>query len=170
MGWLFGWRSRKELVQHLIEGNGPKTLKHCSVGTNLWCVHETMMTKDGHDDNVRWACIYLIKGPPYGREDNHGWGYKDVDETMGPYETSFPCTWLELLTPTASKYANEWRAKVKARGEKLKRMVIGSRWVGPGGMFTIVQRKSPTAFRIKNEHGETFRAGINYMLSLEEVQ
>lgn len=171
MGWLFGWGSRKDLVKHLIEGNGVKTLKHCSVGTNLWCVHETMTTMAGYGGNVRWACLYLIKGPPYGRDDRHGWGYKDVDETMGPSEITFPCSWLELLTPTTSEHALEWRVRVKARGEKIKRMVLNSRWSSlHGRIYTVIKRRSPTAFRVKDDYGDTYRAGLNFMLSLEEVK
>jgi hypothetical protein len=34
MGWLFGWNTRKDLADHLITGNGVKTIKHCFKGNN----------------------------------------------------------------------------------------------------------------------------------------
>lgn len=40
MGWLFGHYERRSLIEHLVNGNGLKTVKHCLVGNNLWCVHE----------------------------------------------------------------------------------------------------------------------------------
>ena len=167
MGWLFGWDSRKSLVRHLVEGNGVKTLKSCSVGNNLWTVQE-YTTNEG--EQVHFACLYLIKGPPYGRDDGHGWGYKDVDETMGPNEISFPYTWLDLLTPTDSKYANEWRARVKARGEKLQKATVGSKWQGYGHTFEIIKRRSPTSFRVKDEYGETWRLTSRNILKMESLQ
>ena len=75
MGWLFGWNTRKELVDHLCEGNGVKTLKRCFKGNNMWAVQQT-------EDGLVFAVLYLIKGR---NESRDGWGYKDVDETMGPY-------------------------------------------------------------------------------------
>lgn len=42
--------------------------------------------------------------------------YKEVDETMGPYQTACPKKILDLLTPTDNKYAKEWRKA--CRGEK----------------------------------------------------
>lgn len=159
MGWLFGHYERSTLIKHLTDGNGVKTIKHCLVGNNLWCVHE-------HDEQ-RWACLYLLRGSPRIKDDPCNWGYKDVDETMGPYETSFPYTWLELLTPTDSQYANEWRSRVKARGEKLRKIVVGSKWQGYGHTFEIIERRSPTSFRAKDEYGETWRLTSQNISAME---
>lgn len=147
MGWLFGYYERRTLIEHLVNGNGVKTLKHFLSGNNLWCVHE--------HDGQRWACLYLLRGSPKVKNDPYNWGYKDVCESMGPNEISFPYTWLDLLTPTDSKYANEWRARVKARGEKLQKATIGSKWQGYGHTFEIIKRRGPTSFLAKDEYGET---------------
>jgi len=147
MGWLFGHYERRTLIEHLVNGNGVKTLKHFMSGNNLWCVHE--------HDGQRWACLYLLRGSPKVKNDPYNWGYKDVCESMGPNELSFPYTWLDLLTPTDSKYANEWRARVKARGEKLQKAKLGSKWRGYGHTFEIIERRSPTSFLAKDEYGET---------------
>lgn len=147
MGWLFGHYERKTLIEQLINDKGLKTIKHFLAGNNLWCVHE----RDGR----RWACLYLLRGSPKAKNDQYNWGYKDVEETMGPSEISFPYTWLDLLTPIESKYANEWRARVKARGEKLQKAKLGSKWRGYGHTFEIIKRRSPTSFLAKDEYGET---------------
>lgn len=161
MGWLFGYYERRTLIEHLVNGNGVKTLKHFLSGNNLWCVHE--------HDGQRWACLYLLRGSPRIKNDPYNWGYKDVCESMGPNEISFPYTWLDLLTPTDSKYANEWRARVKARGEKLQKATVGSKWQGYGHTFEIIKRRGPTSFRAKDEYGETWRLTSRNISKMENV-
>lgn len=161
MGWLFGYYERRTLIEHLVNGNGVKTLKHFLSGNNLWCVHE--------HDGQRWACLYLLRGSPKVKNDPYNWGYKDVCESMGPNEISFPYTWLDLLTPTDSKYANEWRARVKARGEKLQKATVGSKWQGYGHTFEIIKRRSPTSFRAKDEYGETWRLTSRNISKMENL-
>lgn len=46
--------------------------------------------------------------------DGYVFGYKDMDETMGPYEIGCPEDILDLLTPTDSAYAKDWRARCRA--------------------------------------------------------
>lgn len=161
MGWLFGHYERRTLIEHLVNGNGVKTLKHFLSGNNLWCVHE--------HDGQRWACLYLLRGSPKVKNDQYNWGYKDVCESMGPNELSFPYTWLDLLTPTDSQYANEWRARVKARGEKLQKATLGSKWKGYGHTFEIIKRCSPTSFRAKDEYGETWRLTSQNISAMENL-
>lgn len=161
MGWLFGYYERRTLIEHLVNGNGVKTLKHFLSGNNLWCVHE--------HDGQRWACLYLLRGSPRIKNDPYNWGYKDVCESMGPNEISFPYTWLDLLTPTDSKYANEWRARVKARGEKLQKATIGSKWQGYGHTFEIIKRRGPTSFRAKDEYGEMWRLTSRNISKMENL-
>lgn len=161
MGWLFGYYERRTLIEHLVNGNGVKTLKHFLSGNNLWCVHE--------HDGQRWACLYLLRGSPRIKNDPYNWGYKDVCESMGPNEISFPYTWLDLLTPTDSKYANEWRARVKARGEKLQKATVGSKWQGYGHTFEIIKRRGPTSFRAKDEYGETWRLTSRNISKMENL-
>lgn len=70
-------------------------------------------------------------------DDGMNFGYKDMDETMGPYCYDCPKSILDLLTPTDSEYANEWRHKCreKANAPKLSALPIGThikftRWDG----------------------------------------
>ena len=46
--------------------------------------------------------------------------YKDMDETMGPGYYDCPKGILDLLTPTASDWANEWRQKCYEKHEQKK--------------------------------------------------
>lgn len=45
-------------------------------------------------------------------------GYKDMEESMGPYEDNCPQNILDLLGPTTSEYALDWRRRC---AENLKR-------------------------------------------------
>lgn len=58
---------------------------------------------------VVWAAI--IKTQVY-RGD---WGYKDMDETCGPYHWDAPLSLLDKLSPTDNAYALEWRAEVRVK-------------------------------------------------------
>ena len=164
MGWLFSdrWLSRKDLGDHLINGNGVKTIKHRWVGCNLHCVHEHM---NEQGETVRWACIYLTKG-----KKGSAHGYKDVDETMGPYQHDFPVSWLDLLSPCDSEYAVSWRENVRKRAEQMARFKIGTTWAYAGHEYTIIERRSPTSFRVKNEYGDTWRMKMSQLLHAEEVK
>lgn len=77
MGWLFSsnWPTRKDLIDHLCEGNGVKTLKRCFKGNNMWAVQQT-------EAGITFAVLYLMQPSKYG------WGYKDIDETMGRFGTT----------------------------------------------------------------------------------
>lgn len=162
MGWLFGHYDRKSLVEHLTNGNGVKTLKRCFRGNDMWAVQET---KEG----IVFACLYMLRGNPRVTDDPCNWGYKDVDETMGPNRLDFPVSWLDLLSPIDSQYAVDWRAAVRKRGEKLKKAVIGSKWKGYGHTFEIVGRRSPTSFRAKDEMGDGWRLTQRNIITMEEV-
>ena len=88
---------------------------------------------------------------------------------MGPSEINFPYTWLDLLSPIDSEYANEWRARVKARGERIKSMKVGSKWKTYNNAFEIIERRSPTSFRAKDMYGDTYRVSLSQLLRMEAM-
>lgn len=47
--------------------------------------------------------------------DGHVFGYKDMDETMGPCETECPERILQLLGPSDNEHALDWRRRCLAR-------------------------------------------------------
>lgn len=50
-----------------------------------------------------WALIVVTE------TDGNEFGYKDMDETCGPYYYDCPIGILKLLSPIENKYAQEWR-------------------------------------------------------------
>lgn len=61
-----------------------------------------------------WAAAFMLKFVPKDR-DGYTFGYKDMDETVGPNIDRCPAKILDLLTPTDSDYANGWRERCRAR-------------------------------------------------------
>jgi hypothetical protein len=53
-----------------------------------------------------WAAVFLLG---YYPKSYYNFGYKDMCESMGPYSYNCPERILNLLTPTDSEDANEWR-------------------------------------------------------------
>jgi hypothetical protein len=79
----------------------------------LWTVE--CGAKDGHD--YRRICCYLLRTDGC----NGSWGYKPLDETVGPCYYSVPRAWLKkypiLMPPgTGTGYSPKWREKVLNRG------------------------------------------------------
>lgn len=64
-----------------------------------------------------WAAVCLVR---YNRRDREGYifGYKDMEESMGPCEDRCPARVLDLLTPTDNAYALGWRERCRARIER----------------------------------------------------
>ena len=70
-----------------------------------------------------FAIVCLVRWNPNDKEGMI-FGYKDLDETMGPNEASCPETSLKLLTPTQNEHALDWRkrclANLQRRSRKLQ--------------------------------------------------
>lgn len=64
-----------------------------------------------------WAFIALIQHCP---KSYWNFGYKLMDETVGPVEAKCPASVLDRLTPTSSGYALEWRERCRKHLEEKK--------------------------------------------------
>lgn len=99
--------------------------------------------QDGNDGRTV-VCIVALIEP--ATEPCFDFMYKDMDETCAPSEAACPASILDLLTPTDSKWANEWRAECRANAErkafasKLSKLPLGSEivWTVPyEGEFSL---------------------------------
>ncbi len=59
-----------------------------------------------------WAAISLVRYNPRD-PDGYIFGYKDMEESMGPYECDCPEPILDLLTLTDAQHALQWRARCR---------------------------------------------------------
>lgn len=125
MGWSFcnAW-NKAGLVKHLTEENGLPTLAKSVRGNTLWTVQEGTKT-DGTKE--RFIGCYRLQG---GRHE--GWGYKDMDESMGPCYYDCPLKFFDMVPCPEYGYAKEWREKVRAfhaakaaKASKLKGLAVG---------------------------------------------
>lgn len=105
MGWYFGSPTRKELIRELTESE-LTTHRKCIRGNVLWAVQENKALRSG-----KFIVAYLMeKGPA-----DCGWGYKPIEECMGPAETSCPLSYFDEVPIPDGAYGARWREKVKAR-------------------------------------------------------
>jgi hypothetical protein len=119
MGWMFLYDcpTKQDLVRYLIRpqrnDNWTKdTLRHCCRGNCLWTVEKVW-----NRSNNQFRTFIML----YLMEKNEGcWGYKDMDEGMGPYYFSCPTSYFKVAGPTEDKGAQVLREKVLAlrRGDK----------------------------------------------------
>lgn len=109
MGWLYSseWKTKAEIVQHLLTGYPSHTpIAHSCVGNHLWIVYEGQPDGDKAGERVLALCLLASHG-------NHGWGYKDMTESMGPYESDCPLKYLDMV-PDPGGYATAFRERVRA--------------------------------------------------------
>jgi len=129
MGWLYGWRSRKELIDTLVSGNGVETVKHCLRGNNLWAVQK--------HEGTTFIALYLLRGG----KGTDGWGYKGMDETAGPYYHNCPLGYLDLADEPEYDNAIEWRAKVRAwHANQKNKMTPGARIQYGGMQYEVIKK------------------------------
>lgn len=109
MGWLFSqrWSNRAEMLAHLRRperfGESCELLRTTAVGNNHWYLARVKAT------GVVWIGLDLMKG---GTRSQPGWGYKDLDESVGPVEVNCPLSFLDAASePTG--YAVDWRQHVR---------------------------------------------------------
>lgn len=120
MGWYYHpYWNRKETIENEIAVNvcrihpygalvEYKTIKSCYRGSSfagtLWAVHEWINWKTGKTD--RWIGCYLMHYK--GGE----WGYKPMEESMGPYVYNCPLSYLRMVPIPAYGYGRKWRMGV----------------------------------------------------------
>jgi hypothetical protein len=109
MGWSFlnQCRTRSDLVAHLRRperfGDKFELARACVVGSRHW-----YLVRD-RETGMHWVGLDLMQG---GRR--HGWGYKDLDETVGPCAVDCPVSYLDAPHVKLEGWAAQWRERVRA--------------------------------------------------------
>jgi len=90
-------------------------LAHCYRGGAfsgvLWAVWERTFIGNGQQAKPveRWITCDLLR-----HQRDYGWGYKDMDESMHPYQYSCPLKYLALVPIETYGGNAEWREGVRA--------------------------------------------------------
>jgi len=116
MGWLYGWNSKKSLINHLVEETpNMKCIASCYRGGIFsgvfWSVWEYKTDGEKVKQGFRWIRCDLLKC--YNKE----WGYKDMCESMHPFYYSCPPSYLNLAPVVECQ---EWRNKVLEKNQLKK--------------------------------------------------
>ena len=122
MGWLYmqslnGYSGPRQYLDAQFTFARPeltsKVLRSALVGMH---VYYAAIEHVRHEKNERivFAVVCLVRYNPRDRE-GYIFGYKDMDETVGPNEAGCPEAILDLLTPTEYPYAKAWRARCREK-------------------------------------------------------
>ena len=188
MGWLYGWRERRDLVNHVTTGSPRKfypkdewtkragfytsecVARFCS-GNDVWAVFknvieyaETETSPVTETKEHTYIVLFMVRG---GRGN---WGYKDVTESMGPLSYSCPLKFLDMVPQSESEYAAGWREKVRAYWAKKNiKLTLGAR---------VILRESCKPNRLtvtsvkplmgRSDNGTTFRIPRRYIEGVEK--
>jgi hypothetical protein len=120
MGWLYmrslnGHSGPRQYLDaqfsYTRSGVTSKVLKSALVGMRVYyaAIEHIRHEKDEH---MVFAAVCLVRYNPRDRE-GFVFGYKDMDETVGPNESNCPEAILDLLTPTEYPYAQAWRNRCR---------------------------------------------------------
>jgi hypothetical protein len=132
MGWYFTeGTSKQDIIKELIadgrnsSGSEWRTIRHALKGNTLWSVIEATPPADLELPIQRYIACFLLASR------HGGWGYKDMDESMGPNEVSCPLTFLHLV-PDPGGYATAWRKRVREyhRETELRKIKLESLALG----------------------------------------
>ena len=108
-----------------------EVLKSSMVGTTYYAaVKKTIFATKDKPENIQVFGTVCLTSTDV--KDYYNFAYKDMDETCGPCKYDCPKGILDLLTPTESEYANEWRKQCyehldkKKKANGLNKLPVGS--------------------------------------------
>jgi hypothetical protein len=118
MGWLYmqslkGYYGPRQYLDAQFTFTRPeltsKVLRSALIGMRVYYAAIEHVRHEKNDRTV-FAVVCLVRYNPRDRE-GYIFGYKDMDETVGPNESDCPEVILDLLTPTEYPYAQAWRSR-----------------------------------------------------------
>jgi len=118
MGW-YGTHgvTRAGVVREIVDR--PSVIARRIVGSTVWTVERTA------DNKHAFIGCYLLS--------RHGgcWGYKSIDETMGPYHYTCPLALLEIASEPVNETSRAWRERVRQyhASRTAPKPAIGARYV-----------------------------------------
>lgn len=121
MGWYYCETNKNALVEELTKTNRSEdgkrvhlTLAKSVRGNTLYTVHEILSYENGEEKSERYIGVYLLS------QQGGDWGYKPMDESMGPCVYDCPLKFFELAPIVPGGYAASWRASVRSYHERKK--------------------------------------------------
>ncbi|WP_334182235.1 DUF6927 domain-containing protein [Novosphingobium sp.] len=177
MGWLFmhhchmgGHKTAKAYLDaqftysHIGEDGsvrGLRVLASACPGNRVWYAAAQVLENDVPGEV--FAIVCLVRWDPRST-DGHQFGYKDMTETMGPYEDGCPARILDMLTPTTNAHAHDWRRRCRANLQRRSRKIVDGMRIKlaralsftdghHGDTFIVVKRGAMITFRPEGGRG-----------------
>jgi hypothetical protein len=129
MGWTYTYRPKGVTTADWFEREfGMKFKATATKAGVFYAVIELDAEKEARlvpdaNGKVRVALVLLTKWA----KGDYNFGWKDMDEFMGPVESTAPAAVLDFLSPIAddakgdgAKYARDWRARCRANIDRRK--------------------------------------------------
>lgn len=152
MGWSVEWRERPraEFIKSRLRGWDNECAKavllaHSDKGNHLWKVYEiTVKQGERAGQTERFIAMDQII-----KERGQGWGYKDQEEGDGLSFYDCPLKFLDMVPePTNSRWAAEWRQKVRAHHAKCARKRKAVRNLRIGQVVSLLPGHTPKELTI----------------------
>lgn len=153
MGWLFGYHNTTQIKNELNAARSNLKLvaqRVTNYGRHIWSLYET-------NEGERFINLDLCS-----KHDGE-WGYKDMDETMGPYYYDCPVAMIDMAGPTPHKTAQDWRDNVlKFHARRSRKLEVGMKirmgdknyTVESVGHRKIIRREDGCRFRLSRRNLE----------------
>ena len=151
MGWLFMYgASRRDVIDHITRDQSNeegvcRTLRKYFRGNTMYALHES----GKHGEVRKWIGIYLLQ------RSVEGWGYKDMDESIGPFCYDCPLSYLEEADEPINENARKWREQVRL--EAAKKPKVGETWALRGAVVPTVEILSVRPLRGRAAGGAVYR-------------
>lgn len=132
MGWLFTEQQDKAtfIKDILHPAPGVELLDKAVYGNEVYALYHSLATGN------KTIVVLLLK------KDKDGWGYKDMDESMGPYYHNCPVRLLNAsncMSETAIKWRDTCRQKAAEKAKVKASVRVGYRFEWAGVAYTLVE-------------------------------
>lgn len=172
MGWTFTTRTKGvPLTEYFIDHgvlswsaeseNTYRVLASSTIKlTEYYAAVEKINKLSG--ERTVWCAVFMCQ---FVRGRHQNFGYKDMDETVGPCIDNCPEHILDLLTPTDQEWANEWRQRCRAKIAAHKarpKVVVGTIFKGFDRKFEVVEHMGRRGYGVREINtGKPYRMSIN---------
>lgn len=164
MGWLISYDLTKEQqVAELVKGwsneeGGCRVLAHSVRGNVLYAVMQNFKRTVPERFEDRWIMVCLLR-----KDRGMGWGYKDMSERMGPFESNCPLKYLDMA-PVADE---AWRERVRATHEARRKrsalkLGVGVRFKFRAGLTAAGESLDGQEATITRKSGRGWIASYGY--------
>ena len=169
MGWSYTHFAKKsDIIKSLTERRtwdsrvgtkgGSEAVKKCVRGNVLYAVVRNFHVEGGTETETGRFLMVCLLGSSGG-----DWGYKYMDESMGPTEAKCPPAYFDLVGPPPNEWAKNWRERCRAYAAKMARKpVVGDVWHLPNCTPSLLTITSARPLRGANTRsavvwGTTYR-------------